>query len=315
VTTGAFGSGDFVLHARGVFLAEGVQFSDLGEESFEGVAARKFSYFKPLFRSGYQIANHDRGQRAEVAYRGFFWVEKESLNLMRLTVEALDIPIALQVEAATDVLDYRMVPLGGRGALLPRNSELRMTDTRGVTSINRMRLTRCKLFQGESNISFEEIASEDKAEAKPLETMLLPAGLEVALSLENEVAHGETAVGDRITARLKSDVRRGKEILLPRGALARGRVIELTRHDNPVSFTVSFLFEELEGNGKLVPLRLRLLRTEPQSNPPELEANRGSGTIYTEYPLPARGGFTWFKPALRLGRGFVTIWETQSSKQ
>jgi hypothetical protein len=314
VSTGAFGSGDFTLHARGVFLSDGARYEYLGEELFDGKPARKFSYFKPLFRSGYQIVNHHYGRRAEVAYQGLFWVEKESLDLLRLTVEALDIPLELHVGAAASVLDYGLVPLGGRHALLPQRSELRLTDDDGLTSVNRMRLTRCKLFQGESNISFEDISESDAKPLAPAGRIFLPAGLEVELALEGEVVHGISAVGDAIEMRLKSDLKNGKEVLIPKGALARGRIIELSRHENPTTYSVSFLMEEIEGSGKIAALRLRLLRTEPASVPPSPDRlSRESVTVF-EYAVPARGGFTWFRESLRLGRGFVTIWETQSIK-
>ncbi len=312
VATGAFGTGDFVLHARGVFLGDGTSFEYLGEEDFEGRAAHKFSYVKPLFRSGYQIASQARG-RAEVAYRGGFWVAKESLNLLRLTVEALDIPVELEVRSATSRLDYRMLPLGGREALLPKESELRMTDAKGIQSINRTRLSRCKVFQGESTISFAEVEEGTGGAAVARETLRLEAGLEVVLALESQVVHGESAVGDAIEARLKTDIKRGKETLVAKGAKVRGRIIELTRHENPLCFTVGFQMEELEGPGIVAPLQLRFLRTEPASLPPT-ESAGARGAEYFEYPAPGKNGFVWFRPQLRLGQGFVTIWETQSIK-
>jgi hypothetical protein len=121
-------------------------------------------------------------------------------------------------------------------------------------------------------------------------------------------------VGDAIEATLRFDLRKGKEVILAKGARARGRIIELTRHENPECFTVGFQMEELEGSGQLAKLRLRLLRTEPQSGPPTPSGTRGAET-YFEYPMPGRNGFVWFRPQLRLPRGFVTIWETQSIAQ
>lgn len=313
VRNGAFGTGDFTLHARGVFLSDGTQYEYLGVDEIDGIPAHRFSYFKPLFRSGYQIANHHFGMRADVAYRGHFWVQRESLDLMRLTVEAIDIPLELRVQAATNVLDYGMTPLGGRKALLPQRSELRLTDHEGVTSINKMRLTRCKLFQGESTIRFDEVQGTGDAQSEAPERIVLPAGLEVILALEEEVVHGQSAVGDAIQARLKADLRSGKEILIRKGALAKGRIIELSRHENPDCYTVSFQMDEIAGGGKIAALRLRMLRTEPFSAP-DRQVYRSAGGGYFEYPVPARGGFTWFKSSLRLGRGFVTIWETQTIK-
>lgn len=311
VRNGAFGTGDFTLHARGVFLSDGTQFDYLGEEPLEGRPARKFAYQKPLFRSGYQIANHRMGRRADVAYRGFFWVHPDTLDLMRLSVEALDIPLQLQVTAATSVLDYAMLPLGGRQALLPQRSELRLTDSYNVTSINKMRLTRCKLFQGESSIRFDDPTEAGAAQAAQ-ESFQLPAGLEMELALQSEVVHGVSAVGDPIEAVLKTDLRDGKKILLSKGAIAKGRITELSRHAEFDCFTVSFQMDEIRAGNRVAQLRLRLLRTEPAAQPRDLRVAGQPGAGHFEYPLPSRGGFTWFRNPLRLGRGFVTIWETQS---
>jgi len=112
---------------------------------------------------------------------------------------------------------------------------------------------------------------------------------------------------------LKADLRSGKEVLIRKGALAKGRIIELSRQENPDCYTVSFQMDEIAGGGKIAALRLRMLRTEPFSAP-DRQVYRSAVGGHFEYPVPARGGFTWFKSTLRLGRGFVTIWETQTIK-
>ncbi len=312
VGSGAFGTGNFVLHARAIFLGDGSRFEYLGLDEIEGRASYKFSYEMPLFRSGYQISNQSTGLKAEVAHHGNFWVDRTSLELIRLVIEAEDIPVALEISGALDQLEYARVPLGEKAALLPMQSELRLTDARGVESINRMRLSRCKLFGAESTISFADLDAEKSSAAKARERVYLPAGLEIDLGLEEELSGEVLAVGDAITARLRRDLRDGKDILFPKGAVATGRIIELTRHENPACFTVAFLMEELSSSERVARLWLRLLRTEPSRGAPQSLYERRGNILSLEYPIPSKNGFLWFGSQLKLNRGFATIWETQS---
>ncbi|GAB4360646.1 MAG: hypothetical protein OHK0021_04710 [Bryobacter sp.] len=312
VSSGAFGTGDFVLHARSVFLADGTRFEYRGREEFAGRPAHRFWFHKPLFSSGYQITNFERSLRMEVAYHGEFWVDAASKDLLRLWIEAEDIPVVLRVSSATDRLDYGLVELGGRTALLPKESELRLTDAEGTVNINRTRLTRCKLFQGESNILFEDPAQAENASTAAPERLWLPAGLEVELALEADLVHGQQAVGDEITARLRSDLRNGKEVLYPKGSVAKGRIVHLMRHENPTCLTVALRFTELSSGNRFSSLNLRHRRTEPNGLPDFSRNNLRGGAMYIEYPEPPALGFVWCKPGVRLGRGFVTIWETQN---
>jgi hypothetical protein len=313
VATGAFGTGAFALHARAVFLGDGTTFTFRGEEDFEGVKAWRFDFHTPQFRSGYLIRNPQRNLGAHVAYHGSFWANSSTNNVLRMEIVTEDIPAAIQITATFDRLDYQMVQIGSKPALLPQRSEVHLTDDKGYESINRIRLSRCRQFSGESTISFDDIDTSGVGKSAARRILEIPAGLELELALEEDIEHGAQAVGDKIQATVRQDVRLGKDVVIPKGAIAAGRIarMEFARLEYPV-FNVTLLFDELSGTDFVAPLRLKMLRTVPSSAIPVESLRRSArGTTSIEIPVTDPNGFLRFTPKLRLPRGFVTVWETQ----
>jgi hypothetical protein len=88
--TGAIGNGSFALHARSLFLGGVAQITFRGEEDVDGRHLVRYDYSVPQFLSGYRIRiGHLEGV---AGYRGSFWADPETLDLVQLDVEAIDIP-------------------------------------------------------------------------------------------------------------------------------------------------------------------------------------------------------------------------------
>jgi hypothetical protein len=312
VTTGAFSTGSFVLHAKAIFLGDGTTFRFGGVEDLGAVAVYRFDYDTAQFRSGYEIRNPTRGLSARVAYHGSIWARRDTLELMRISIEADEIPPEIEIELATDRLDYQLAPIGSTEALLPLQSEVRITDNKGVVAINKTRLSRCKQYAGESTLRFDDVDEAALEAAKPKRELVFDPHTELELEFVRELNHEDFAVGDVIEAVLRRDVKEGRTVIAPKGSVAKGRILRLEHQDGQDStYNITLQFDELVGDGWRAPLRLRLVRTEPAVGLPPRANLRDR--VMKEFTIPEThpNGFVVFAKKLKLPRGFVTIWQTQ----
>jgi hypothetical protein len=177
LVSGTIGNGDFALFLKSIFLGSGATFRYAGETTLEGKRAIRFDYVVPLLTSGYHLRVPPR--EALVPYHGSFWLEPESLDLLRLELVVDAIPPYLGVAAASDAMDYGRAEIGGLSFLLPRQSELDMTDLNGRENRNRTRFTACRQFTGESTLSFGDVlASAPEAAAGGTKNAELPKEFE-----------------------------------------------------------------------------------------------------------------------------------------
>jgi hypothetical protein len=312
VTTGAFSTGAFALHARAIFLGDGTTFQFGGEEDFEGKPALRFDYGTTQFRSGYRIRNPRKGIGAVVAYHGSIWAHRQTFELLRISVEADDIPEQIEIVSANDRLDYQLMKIGAGEALLPRQSEVQILDHRGKLAINRTRLSRCKQYSGESTLSFEDVGDAEGSTSKPIRILEFKPHTELELALDFELNHESFAVGDAIQAVLKNEIRDGKNVIAQKGSVAKGRILRLEHQVGDYStYNVTLQFDELVGPDWRAPLKLRLTRTEPDTGtPPDLRMPGRSVRMVT-LPETQPNGFLVVSKKLKLSRGFTTIWQTQ----
>jgi len=312
VTTGAFSTGGFVLHARAIFLGDGTSFRSVGAEELEGVPAWRFNYATPQFRSGYQIRNPSKGVTATVAYQGSIWARKDNLELLRISIEAEDIPPEIEIDYASDRLEYQTALIGATQALLPLRSEIRITDHKGRTAINKTRLSRCKQYSGESTLSFEDVSEAAADVAKVRRELVFEQHTELELMLDRGLNHEDMAVGDAIQATLRNDVKSGKTVIAQKGSIAKGRILRLEHQDGEDSvYNITLQFDELIGPDWKAALRLRLVRTDPAVGLPPPVNFRDRVSRRFSIPKTDPNGFVVFTKKLKLPRGFITIWQTQ----
>lgn len=254
---GAIGNGDFALHAYSVFLSSAPTYTYAGEGVLEGRRTIRYDYQVPLIRSGYRIRVPPR--EARVAYHGSFWVDAESLDLVRLDVIADQIPAELNLAEARTTIWYGRVPIGEQEFLLPRRSELVMTDLGGNENRNRIEFTQCRQFAGESHLSFGEPPPDLPRPAAQMREFELPAGITVELRLETPVDSESSFVGDPVRAVVARNVKKDGRLLIPKGALVTGRLTRLERLAAPAShYLVGFEFYAVEFDGARAPFRARL---------------------------------------------------------
>lgn len=245
VTSGMFGNGNFALYPRMLFGPGGPAFIFAGETTVNGRRAAQYNFRVPSALSGYTLSVD--GRKAIVGYHGSFFVDLETHDLRRLVIIPDTIPPEFELLAAEDRVDFGRVRIGEEDFLLPVESNLMMTFP-DVVSRNRVRFSACRKFTGQSTLVFPEDEPHAEPAAQPvIREVVLPAETTLELVLSSEVSLAASAVGDAVEARLHRDVKSGREVLAPKGATARGRILRL---DRTSEFTVLELrFTDLEWPG------------------------------------------------------------------
>jgi hypothetical protein len=308
VPGGAIGNGNFGLHAYSVFLSIAPTFTYAGEMVRDGRKVIRYDYRVPYMSSGYQIRVPPH--EAKVAYHGSLWVDAGTLDLVRLEVHADDIPAELGLAEASDSIDYGRVRIGDTDFLLPRSSELLMRDFQGNESRNRTLFTGCQQFTGQSVLSFGEAPpGGGPAPQKIFTEITLPPGLALELKLDAEIDSAESFVGDPVTARVGRNVKRGGEVLVPKGAVVSGRITRLEKQSAPYShFAVGLQFFSLEfGNTRAA------FTAELEEVGPFLLGVGATGrrTLVSDLLKGREGIFSVpGRERLRLPRGLRMVWRT-----
>ena len=188
VKGGAIGNGNFALHAKAVFQSSSPRFTFAGERIKEdGRKTLRWDFVVPQLASGYTLR---QGRNlAVVGFHGAFWVDAQSMDLIRLEVAADEIPPTLQISRAQDSVEYVRVQLGEEAFLLPSKSELVIADTGGTESQNRITFNGCRQYTGESTISFADPTPTEKI-AETIRTIDIPPGLTLDMALETPITGG-----------------------------------------------------------------------------------------------------------------------------
>lgn len=260
--TGAIGNGSFALHARSVFLSGTPRITYAGPEVLDGRKTARYNFEVPQFRSGYRIRVGTL--EGNSGYRGSFWNDVETLDLVRLDVEAFDIPPHLPLRTTTDSMRYERVPIGDTTSLLPKSSDMILEDLSGNQSRNLTSFSGCRQFAGESTLSFADVPEDNAAPvapAAPPAPIAIPPGTLVEVELLTRIKFPGAAIGDEIEARVRRDSKRKGVVLVPKGALLKGNIALLERRQDMRGqdrILVAFQWREISFDGKVGPFEGQL---------------------------------------------------------
>jgi len=317
IGAGATGTGSFALHAGSVFKPRVADFTYQGEETWDGRGVIRYDYEVPLERSGYRL--RVSSQEALVPFRGSFWVDKETFDMIRLEVNADDIPPALGLAQASDMVNYKRVEMGGGEFLLPESAELIMEDSLGGGVRNRTRYSRCRQFQAESTLSF---AGETKEPALVQRKDLprLPGRLTMELSLDSEIIPETAAIGDPVRAVLEKPLKDGDRTVALRGAVVQGRVMRVEKEALPYPhYVVALQFHALELEAGAAPFSATmedagpaagLLRETKSMDPVFTKRRVARMDILVRETPRGQGVLHWEARRPRIPRGLRMRWET-----
>jgi len=248
-----------------------------------------------------------------VPYDGTFWLDAESLDLRRFTVEAGSLPPATSMCQLQSALDYQRVRIGDGDVLLPRQGRLTIVMDDARETSNLTTFADCREYQTESALHFDAGSDVDSVIAKPVvrEALALPIGLPAVLALTAPIDTGTAAAGDPVSAKVMKPVLRpgARDVLIPAGAIVRGRLTRVERHLMPQPyFLIAMSFNRLVRGDVSSPFAAKYDSSKELAQ--ELGAELRSRARGLEFWDVGTFLFPSSKPTFVLPAGYESKWAT-----
>ena len=130
---GATSSGEFGTMLREIFdPASRTEFQWERWGKLRGRIMHVFSFRVRLENSQYRITAEDVKRTVTVGYHGLIYADRDSRSVMRITMEADDIPADFPIRSASETLDYDSIAISGEKFILPLKVEMQMRDGRSA---------------------------------------------------------------------------------------------------------------------------------------------------------------------------------------
>lgn len=152
VSSGILGSGSFASLPRNLFVADRariVAHKDAEHQPFAGIG---YDYEMPAFLHGYEISY--LGIRAWVGARGTFWVNADTMDLIRIDEHVVDVPPQVGMSASSSTVGYARMQIGSSSVLLPQSAELVVVNLDGTEMRNEIKFSGCREYGSESTVRF-----------------------------------------------------------------------------------------------------------------------------------------------------------------
>jgi hypothetical protein len=251
-------SGDFSGFLSAIFGSNSASYALAAEQAPSSRRGIRYDYRVPQTNSTYLLKMKEGG--AVVGFHGSFWVDPGTLDLVRIEIEADDIPPALKTASVKLAIDYGLVAVGAGSFLLPQTTGLQVVHGSGLESRTTTRFAECRQFIGESSISFEERPVEQAVKEND-PGAALPAGTILEVALTTPIDKKTAATGDMVEAELRKEVKTKGGIVVPKGAVVEGRIVLLERR--PSSDSLMLRFTNLRFGAGQVRLRASVVRCAP----------------------------------------------------
>jgi len=292
---GAYGTGALGTFLGDIFETGRATYSFIGQGMAGAIKLATYGYRVPAESSHYQVKTGSGW--TPIAFQGAFWIDSDSLDLRRLTVDANEMPPKAGVCEAVTTVEYRNVRVGTGEFLLPVRSSMRMVNADATETQTTAVYSGCREYVGESTIHFDQAPTGGEAQAAAPPPAPLPAGVSLALALTAPIDTDTAAAGDIVTAKVLRPAwnRSLKEILAPAGAVVQGRIVAMQHWLNwPRHFTIAIRLDKLEARGVARPLYARCPAAAGQA---PLTAYFTFGTKENRYVVPAGFQMNWITVA------------------
>jgi hypothetical protein len=301
VPGGLIGSGMFSSLTRTLFVKDKGTLKYRGKDDLDGQASVRYDFRLTRQESGFKVQIDNRQE--PLAFKGSFWFDPATLDLLRLEAHADALPADLNVEEAFIRTAYARTHIGNSDALLPKRSELTATYLSGATERDAIEFSGCHEYASESTISFGAPSGSAPAGGPQVRGVDLPAGLLLPIELETPIDSETAAVGDALRARVVEDVRYQGNLLAPRGAAVTGRISKLERTSAPERVVLGMEFDAIEWETGRAAFQAELVDIDGKS----AGANR---PIAMESGIPGVAVFRIDGAQFRIAPGFHMAWRT-----
>ena len=150
---GATSSGEFGSMLKAIFApATQTRFEWDHWATLRGKRMHVITYRVSQVHSDWAVV-YERLEKVVPAYRGMIYVDKDTLAIMRVTLEAEDMPVSFPVQQANTVLDYDFVDISGHEFVLPLKATLRMRSGKVLVK-NDTEFRLYKKFGAEATITY-----------------------------------------------------------------------------------------------------------------------------------------------------------------
>jgi hypothetical protein len=151
---GATSTGEFGSLLRDIFEPRThARFAWDGWATLRGQLVMAFSYSVEQANSQWGI-EYEKKDHIVPAYSGRILIDKDTHVVMRITLNADDIPPTFPVKMATTILDYDYTDISGHQFLLPLKSETQMSAD-GVLSKNDTEFRLYRKYSAESSLTYD----------------------------------------------------------------------------------------------------------------------------------------------------------------
>ncbi len=257
VSNGPISMGSFGTYLVDIFENPGTSFKFTGKKH-EGLAeVFEYAFEVPAPASHYDVRGDTEWK--VTGYHGSFEIYSATAELARLVEETAELPPDTRMCRARTSIDYHYMLIGDDEFLIPRQSQLETLSGNANETSSITTFSGCHEYTAESSLRFNapESAASVKTPSQP--PAALPPGLSVTLALLGAIDPQSAAAGDAILAKVSQPVRapHSQQILVPAGAIAHGRILQMRHQYSSSQFLISIRFETLEANGVVMPLSLR----------------------------------------------------------
>lgn len=166
VPDGMIGNDTFGSHDDGVFLGYGPTFKYVGLCKRDGHKTFRYDFRVPAENSRL-LVKQGASSDALVAYQGSFWVDAETLDMVRLAWKTDHIPPSVGISSIEKSMQYKVVHVGNSDFVLPLHSELTSFDQQGNYRWNTITLKHCQEFSGGSTVTYGAPVDDAAAQNQP----------------------------------------------------------------------------------------------------------------------------------------------------
>jgi hypothetical protein len=150
---GLMATGMFYLLAETLFGTPYPSFQFVGAKRLKGHKAMQYDVkVSPLF-ANYRLNFNNR--QANCGIKGSIWADESSFDLIRVRIEATDVPPELLLRTATTEIDYTRTTLNGSSYLIPSSADIVTIFANGAESRNQIRFSNCHKYGVESTVTFQ----------------------------------------------------------------------------------------------------------------------------------------------------------------
>ena len=152
VDEGVIDTGSFAGLVRNLFVNDSALIGHSSEAQIESRAALAFDFQMTAFGSGYNIQSGSVS--VAVGLQGTFWVDKESLDLLKIEDHTVDIPRAMSMAAVDTAIVFAPARIGGNLVLLPKSAETVVKERNGAEKRNAVQFSACQAYTSDSVIDY-----------------------------------------------------------------------------------------------------------------------------------------------------------------